>query len=93
MPKQPTPPDWRGRNPLTFEEAADLAESIITMGNSEQVARLLLLVHAFTYIEADERESFSSAIEERLFPSLPRVDEFRYEAMRRELETLREGGE
>lgn len=88
MPKQP---DWRGRNPLTFEEAADLAESIISTGNAEQVARLLLLVHAFTYIEAGERESFSSAIEDRLVPSLPRVDEFRHEAMRRELEALREG--
>jgi hypothetical protein len=88
----PGRPDWRGANPLTFEEAADLAESIISVGNARQVARLLLLVHAFTYIDARERENLSSAIEDRLVSSLPGVDEFRYEAMGRELAALWEGG-
>ena len=48
MPKRTTPADIRGRNPLTHEEAARLAYGLVDMAHGEQVAQLLLLVHAFT---------------------------------------------
>ena len=93
MPKRITAADLRGRNPLTHDEAATLAVRICETLSAEDVARLLLLVHAFTYEDPSERESMSSTIEDRLISSLPRVDEFRYEAMRCQLEDLRKGDE
>jgi hypothetical protein len=91
MPKRDTPASIKGRNPLTHEEAAQLAYGLVDMAHGEQVAQLLLLVHAFTYCDADERESMSSEIEERLVPWLDGADELRHAAMRREVEALRKG--
>lgn len=92
MPKRTTPAGIRGRNPLTHEEAARLAYGLVDMADGEQVAQLLLLIHAFTYCDPGEREGMSSEIEERLVPWLDGVDEFRHAAMRREVEALRKGG-
>jgi hypothetical protein len=92
MPKRTTPESIRGRNPLTHEEAAQLAYGLASFDRGRQVAQLLLLVHAFTYCDPGEREGMSSEIEERLVPWLGGADEFRHAAMRRELDALRKGG-
>jgi hypothetical protein len=91
MPKRATPDGIRGRNPLTHEEVAQLAYGLVDMAHGEQVAQLLLLVHAFTYCDPGDRENLSSAIEERLVPWLDGADELRHTAMRRALEALKGG--
>jgi hypothetical protein len=82
----------RGRNPLIFDELAKLAASIVDF-HPPRAAQLLLLVHVFTYCDPGERENLSTEIEDKLLPSLPGADDFRYTAMLRALEALRKGDE
>jgi hypothetical protein len=88
----PKPNRLASVNPLTHEEAARLAYDLIDFDNGRRVAQFLLLVHAFTYCDPDDRENLSSEIEERLVPWLAGADDFRHAAMKRELEALKKGG-
>jgi hypothetical protein len=88
MPKRT---DLLDKNPLTCEEAGDLAE-LITDLDSADAARLLLLCHGFTY-EGDEskREGMLREMEARLGPFLPGFDDMQRADMLAALKEIRKG--
>lgn len=80
------------RNPLTAKEAADLA-LLIADHDPETTARLLLLLHAFTYErDGDNRYHMFLAVEGATADSLIGFEGFVRDAMRPPLDALREGG-
>ncbi len=84
----------RGENPLTTEEAADLADALTGHGQGEDdAARILLLAFALTH-ERDlhKREYMFVAIEARVGPYLRGFTDLRRERMSEQLDALRKGG-
>lgn len=81
------------KNPLTPQEAADLAE-VISKNEAKDCARLILLCHAFTY-EKDimEREEMLRDIEARLGPLLPCFDDMQRADMLVALKEIKKGGD
>jgi len=91
MAKKPADP-LKERNPLAAEEAAALAEMIADC-DPRETARLLLLLHAFTYEhDRDARYHMFFTVEGRLGGNLKGFEDFIRAEMRPLLDTLREGG-
>jgi hypothetical protein len=82
----------KDRNPLTAKEAADLA-LLIADHDEKRTARLLLLLHAFTYEPGrDDRYHMFYTVEGTIADSLIGFEGFVRDAMRPTLDALREGG-
>jgi hypothetical protein len=83
----------QGRNPLTPKMAATLAEGFADGQDGDDVARMLLLLWSFTYErDINEREYMMRAVEARLGILMTGFDELQAAQMRRQLESLKEGG-
>lgn len=87
-----------GVNSLTPAEAGELAALIEAdvngYENPESIARLLLLVHAFTYEDdTTARENMQQSVEDKLSPFLPSHDKMVRGDMARVLDGLKRGGE
>lgn len=81
------------RNPLTPEDAGQLAASLMAeIQDDEEIARLLLLCHALTF-EPDmtAREGMLNAIEREAGPLLVAVDDALNNVKRRQYESLKGG--
>jgi hypothetical protein len=85
-----------GTNPLTREDAGRIADCITwgLLGESDDdISRLLLLCHAFTYErDLNAREAMLCAVEERIGVRVPGFDGLVATEMRRQLDVLRKGG-
>lgn len=93
-----TPPDTfaLGTNPLTREDAGRIADRITwnLLGESDDdITRLLLLCHAFTYErDLNAREAMLCAVEEQIGNRLPGFAGLMATEMRRQLNALGKGG-
>lgn len=83
--------DISDRNPLTFEEVAELAKSIALNISDETAAGVLLLCHALTFEPSRvEREGILQKVKEATAWLFPAFDAMVREEIKDRLATLRE---